>query len=135
MPSAVQIRARRRKPQINIVPLVDVLIVLIFFFLVSMQFRDRNVLNITPPEVETAGTNQAVQQIEISIDDNGTFFFNGEEMTVEELEASLRIAGATVDREIQVLIVADEDSALKYWTRAYDLARKYGLENIRLQSR
>jgi len=38
-------KRRRRKAEINIVPLVDVLVVLIFFFLVSMQFRNLNLLN------------------------------------------------------------------------------------------
>ena len=47
---------RRTRPDrsfgVNIVPLVDVLIVLIFFFLITMQFRDHQRVEITPPKME-----------------------------------------------------------------------------------
>ena len=39
--------SRRRPPSINIVPLVDVLTVLLFFFMVTMQFKQSSTLNIT----------------------------------------------------------------------------------------
>ena len=52
---SILLARRRRKADINIVPLIDVLTVLIFFFLVSMQFREQLTLNLTLPQVETAG--------------------------------------------------------------------------------
>ena len=42
---------RRRRPMINIVPLVDVLTVLLFFFLVTMQFKQVSTLNIMVPKI------------------------------------------------------------------------------------
>ncbi len=56
-------KRRRRKAEINIVPLVDVLVVLIFFFLVSMQFRNLTLLNLTLPKIETAGKEQPTQSL------------------------------------------------------------------------
>ena len=46
---------KRRKPRIDIVPLVDVLMVLIIFFLVTMQFQNLRALNVKLPEIESAG--------------------------------------------------------------------------------
>ncbi|MCD8482887.1 MAG: biopolymer transporter ExbD [Verrucomicrobia bacterium] len=57
----------RRKPEVNIIPLVDVLVVLIFFFLISMQFRNLTVLELTLPRVETAGQTRSEEQLEIVI--------------------------------------------------------------------
>ena len=51
------IKRRQRKLYVNIVPLVDVLTVLLFFFIVTMQFKEIKVLNITMPEIKTAGIN------------------------------------------------------------------------------
>ena len=48
---------RGKQPKIDIVPLVDVLMVLIIFFLVSMQFQDLRAINIKLPKIETAGSN------------------------------------------------------------------------------
>ena len=46
---------RRKRPELNLVPLIDVLVMLIFFAFVTMQFRSAATLNITLPKVETAG--------------------------------------------------------------------------------
>lgn len=45
-------RKRRRRAEINIVPLVDVLTSLIFFFLLTMQFKEIYAVDITPPSHE-----------------------------------------------------------------------------------
>lgn len=125
---------KRRKAEINIVPLIDVLVVLIFFFLVSMQFRNLTVLNLTLPHVETAGREQAPERIEISISADGDYYFNGQMVTVEELIDQVRLHGR-MDGRLPVLIVADENSFLRQITFVMDLCRKSGLDTIRLQTR
>jgi biopolymer transport protein ExbD len=47
----------RRKPKIDVVPLIDVLMVLIIFFLVTMQFQELRALNVKLPKIESAGSN------------------------------------------------------------------------------
>lgn len=128
------IRHRRRRAEINIVPLVDVLTVLIFFFLVSMQFRNMTVLNISPPQIETAGRNEVVEQIEIGVDEEGTLFYNGREVSREQLRGLVEIAG-NLTPNAPILILADEDSRLGAVAFVLDTLRKNGLNAIRLQSR
>ncbi len=128
------IRPHRRKPEINIVPLVDVLIVLIFFFLVSMQFRNLTTLNLVLPKIETAGKNKQVEQIEIAVDAEGLFFYSGTQVSKEALKAAVQIQ-AGIDNEIPVLVMADEETYLKSVTFIMDVCREAGLEKIRLQSR
>lgn len=128
------IRPHRRKPEINIVPLVDVLIVLIFFFLVSMQFRNLTTLNLVLPKIETAGKNKQVEQIEIAVDAEGLFFYSGTQVSKEALKAAVQIQ-AGLDNEIPVLVMADEETYLKSVTFIMDVCREAGLEKIRLQSR
>ncbi len=125
---------RRRKAEINIVPLVDVLIVLIFFFLVSMQFRNMATLNIVLPKIETAGKSKMIEQIEIGISPEGQFFYNGEPLTRPQIEAAIKLA-ANFNKDALVLILADEESYLKHITFIMDTCRLAGLDKIRLQSR
>lgn len=125
---------RRRRAEINIVPLVDVLVTLIFFFLVSMQFRNMNTLNIVPPKIETAGDNRLDQQIEVGISAEGEFFYNGVPVNEEEMVELLRQA-ARVNNEVPVVLMADENSALRWTTLIVDTCREVGLESLRLQSR
>lgn len=124
----------RRPPEINIVPLVDVLVVLIFFFLVSMQFRNLTTLQLELPEIETAGKEQPKQQVEIAITEAGEIYFNGAAVTPETLAERLKLV-ARVDPATPVLIMADQSSFLKHTTLVMDLCRKEGLQSLRLQSR
>lgn len=125
---------RRRKPDINIVPLIDVLTVLIFFFLVSMQFREQLTLNLTLPKVETAGRNEFSSPIIIGIDRDGLVFFNGTPADDAQLTELVRvISGQTTD--VTVLIKAHEETPLNKVTMVMDTCRRSGLNKIRLQSR
>lgn len=123
-----------RKVVINIVPLVDVLIVLIFFFLMTMQFRNITTLNLTLPKIETAGQNKFDKNIVIEIAQDGTVLVNGEAIEREQLQPALSQLKPVAD-EITVLIRADEDTLLKNLTFIMDSCRKSGLDKIRLQSR
>lgn len=127
-------RRRKRINQINIVPLVDVLIVLIFFFMMTIQFQDRNVLNITPPKVETAGENKSTEEIIIAVDVEGVVYYNNRRIPDEQLSELLTLA-ASVDDGQRILVIADEDVAFKKVTFILDRCRKAGLEAIRIQTR
>ena len=128
------LQRRRQRPTINIVPLVDVLTVLLFFFLVTMQFRQVTALNITAPEIETAGKNKIDEQVILAVDAEGAFFLNDQRIEKEALDAALQVAGE-VTPEIPVLLMADEEAPLKHVTEVMDLCRKNRLNKIRLQSR
>lgn len=128
------INRRRRPPTINIVPLVDVLTVLLFFFLVTMQFKQNNALNLVLPEIETAGSNQISEDLLLAISAEGELYLNNQLLEFEALTQAIQLAGELTP-EIPVLIMADEAAALKHVTRVMDLCRKHQLNQIRLQSR
>jgi biopolymer transport protein ExbD len=125
---------RRRRPELNLVPLIDVLVMLIFFAFVTMQFKSMATLNITLPKVETAGKNEFKGTVTIGIDKDGQVSFNGQNVTDDQL-LSLLEKVKQVDRDIPVLIKADETTQLKKLTFVMDACRKTGLNKFSLQSR
>ena len=128
------IKRRLRKPFVNIVPLVDVLTVLLFLFIVTMQCQQFKVLNITMPEIRTAGINQLDEQIVIAIDEIGEKFYNGIPVSIEQLNESL-VTASEMKADFSVLIMADEGTELKKITEVMDLCRNNQFNQIRLQSR
>ena len=100
-------RQHKRVPRIDIVPLVDVLLVLILFFLVTMQFQDLKALNLKLPEIKTAGSNLALDDLVLSIRKNGDFLLNGNAISetglIEILSASVKSSQSPT-----LLISADE---------------------------
>ena len=125
---------RRKSPRIDIVPLVDVLMVLIVFFLVTMQFRNLRALNVRLPKIETAGSNLLRNEIILSVDREGRYFLNDTEVDEPALIRALETA-ASLAESPTALIVADEEVPLKRVTRLVDLCRSNGLRDFRLQSR
>jgi biopolymer transport protein ExbD len=127
-------KRRRRKAEINIVPLVDVLVVLIFFFLVSMQFRNLTLLNLTLPKIETAGKEQPSESLQVGVDVDGDYYLNGNPISEEQLVEEVNSV-AEMSPDTPVLIMADENSLLHKVTFLMDTCRKAGLDKVRLQSR
>ncbi len=125
---------RRRRPELNLVPLIDVLVMLIFFAFVTMQFRQATTMNLTLPKVETAGKSELKDSLTISIAKTGELAFNGQAAKMENIEALVAKVGQ-VSKDITVLIRSDEDTPLKYITDVMDACRKQGLNKIRLQAR
>jgi biopolymer transport protein ExbD len=124
----------RKSPRIDIVPLVDVLMVLIVFFLVTMQFKNLRAINVRLPKIETAGSNLLQNEIVLSIDREGKYYLNDSELSEQKLEVVLRTA-SQLPQKPKVLIVADEDVPLKKVTRLVDICRSNELQDFRLQSR
>tara|TARA_B100002019_G_scaffold219467_1_gene192107 strand:- start:3549 stop:3944 length:396 start_codon:yes stop_codon:yes gene_type:complete len=127
-------KRRNKKLSINIIPLVDVLTVLLFFFLVTMQFKPFKVLNMTLPEIKTAGQNRMDESLLIALDAEGKIYFNGARVSVDQLSEALDQA-KDLPVEPTVLIMADERIELKQIIEVMDICRSRQFEEIRLQSR
>jgi biopolymer transport protein ExbD len=125
---------RRKRPELNLVPLIDVLVMLIFFAFVTMQFKQATTMNLTLPKVETAGKSELKDSLTISITKEGAVDFNGKAATMDTLQELVRQVGA-VSKDVTVVIRSDENTPLRFVTQAMDTCRKQGLNKIRLQSR
>ena len=115
-------------------PLIDVLVMLIFFAFVTMQFKSASTLNITLPKITTAGKNEFKGNVTLAIEKDGTVTFNGKNVTDDQMEALLAQV-QNVDKDIPVLIKADEATQLKRLAFVWDSCRKAGLSKVSIQSR
>ena len=125
---------RRKKREMNLLPLIDVLVMLIFFAFVTMQFRSASTLNITLPKIETAGKNEFKGSVTIAVDKTGTISFNGKIASKEQLQELLRRV-RNIDRDIPVLIRADKGTPLENVTFIMDACRKNSLNKFSLQAK
>jgi len=124
----------RKRPELNLVPLIDVLVMLIFFAFVTMQFRSATMLNITLPKIATAGKSEYKGTVTIGIDNKGLVSFNGNAVSDEQLVVLLKRV-SEANRDIPVLIKADETTQLKKLAFVMDACRSSGLNKFSLQAR
>jgi biopolymer transport protein ExbD len=121
--------SKRRKPSINITSLIDVMFLLLIFFMVSSTFREASdALDITLPRAGSASA-QSLDYFEISVVVDGTLYFEGEEVGEAALRAALEdlVAG---DSEAKVVLRADSGADFGGVIRAIDIARGAGVVNL-----
>jgi biopolymer transport protein ExbD len=125
---------RRRRPELPLVPLIDVLVMLVLFAFVSMRFSTTQTLNITLPEIKTAGKNQFSNGVLIQVSKSGEILVNSKPVAEHELPALLQQVKEE-NRNVPVLISADENTPLKTVTFVMDECRKASLNKFSLQAR
>jgi biopolymer transport protein ExbD len=125
---------RRRRPELPLVPLIDVLVMLVLFAFVTMRFQTNQTLNITLPKISTAGKNQFSGNITLAIEKDGSVTYNGRRMTDEQLVDQL-IQVQNQNKDTPILIRADETTQLKKLAFVWDSCRKAGLSRVSIQSR
>ena len=125
---------RQKRPELNLVPLIDVLVMLIFFAFVTMQFKSSTTLNITVPKVSTSGQNQFTGKVEIGIDKEGKISYNGRVMSIQSMEDLLKEV-KNVSKDTPILVRADETSHFGVVTQVWDACRRLGLNKVVMQTR
>ncbi len=93
-------RALKRVEGINVVPLIDVVLVLLAIVLTISTFVASGAIKLDLPKAASA-RHSPPQKIEIAINETGTLFWNGKEMSREEMTASISTLGS--DASVSVL--------------------------------
>lgn len=119
---------RARKPSINITPLIDVMFLLLIFFMVSSTFRDYPGIDVTLPKAASAETQDETGH-ELVVTDAGEYLLDGEAIDAQDLETELR-ALVVEDPRSAVVLRADEAARFQFVVSAIDAAKKVGVTNL-----
>ena len=122
------------EPLVNLTPLIDVVFLLLIFFMVSTTFNRETRISIDLPEA--AGDPLKVEKtvVEISIDAQGRYFIN-QKRVVDERIGTLKRAIREIMGDApnpQLIISSDRRTPYEAVIRAMDAARQVGLVNINL---
>lgn len=122
-----------QEPPVNLMPLIDMVFLLLIFFLVATTFaQEEREINLQLPSTSLVQPISAPpRQVIINILADGRTKVSGRVCTREQLEAMLRsVVRDEPDRE--VLIRADERSIVKYFAGVASLCRKVGIGELKL---
>lgn len=124
---------RPRRAVINLVSLIDIMVVLVFFLLLTMRFGDTRALGIVPPAADSAAAASLAQAVVLAVDVEGRFYVDARPVAAAELVAVLRqaLAGRA---DPEVVVVADERVRTGATVAAVDAAAKAGAR-VRMQAR
>ena len=122
----------RDEPEINLIPLIDVLLVILIFLMVTTTYARFAELQINLPEARGDSGQEAPARIEIAVGADGVYRINDAVLgavDVERLSAALARA-AEPESEPVVVIGADARATHQAVVRVMDAARRAGLTQI-----
>ncbi len=114
---------------INVIPLVDVMLVLLTIVLTTSTFIATGVIPIELPEA-SKGSAEVIKVQTIEIDRKGKIYLNSEPVSLDEL----RVLIEPLDRDIPVLIKADRNIALQVFVDVLDIIKKSEFRKVTLQT-
>jgi len=122
----------KEQPRINInlAALIDIVFLLLIYFLLTSNFIEQDSLNIQLPKVETTGM-LGQDHIVIKIDNNGNYFLDELQIT-EKYLARILASRLRNSKDRSVLVKADRRVVYDRVIRVMDLAKKSGARKLML---
>lgn len=130
-------RQRRDEVGVNLTPLIDIVFLLLIFFMVSTTFTRETQLSIDLPEASGQPQEASDDRIEILIDEGGSYRVNGQAL----VDARLRTLQAAIykisagDTTLPMVITADAQAAHESVVRAMDAAGQMGFVHLSITTR
>jgi biopolymer transport protein ExbD len=124
---------QRTQPEVNLTSLIDVVLLLLIFFMVSTSFVKQSQITIRLPEAEsTAIVEEVPEQIDIIITASGTYLVNGRELINNRAEtirnALQKVSGG--NNTLPLTISADANAKHQDVVTAMDVAARLGFSRI-----
>jgi biopolymer transport protein ExbD len=133
-------RHRRREDLgVDITPLIDVVFLLLIFFMVSTTFIRETQLRIDLPEATGEPAEREPDALEITVDARGDYSVNNRLLLRSDLETLMRalreaVEGRELDRQ-RVIITADGNATHQSVVTAMDAVGKVGLSRLSITTR
>jgi biopolymer transport protein ExbD len=116
---------------INLTPLIDVVFLLLIFFMVSTTFDTTSQLKIKLPEANQNETRKAKDPLQIMIDAKGQFFLNQRELTSQKSEALYYAIQRVLNgSDRPIVIQSDAGSPVQSLVTAMDVVARLGLSQV-----
>ena len=135
---AVQLKRSKASEVISMTPLIDVVFLLLIFFLVASQFADEeenregspveNEIEVSLPSASdavplTAETNSMF----VTVTKEGRFFLDGNSLTADQLETALQTAKQNNPLQTTVIMRGDKDVAYRHPVTVMDICKRLSI--------
>ncbi|MCK9532959.1 MAG: biopolymer transporter ExbD [Gammaproteobacteria bacterium] len=125
-------RRRADEPEINLTSLIDVVFLLLIFFMVASTFERETQLSVELPESSGAAIDAEGNVVEVTIDAQGRYYVNKQEVVNTRLDSLMRAMQSAAGETAQpkVILSADRKTAHEAVVQAMDAAGQLGYLHI-----
>lgn len=120
------------EPELNLIPLIDVIFVLIIFFVATTSFNQRSTMKLQLPTAQAAAKQEPGEPLNLIIDSDGRYFIGENEVLKSDVvslkEAIVAVAGQ--DRSMPVVLRADARTPHQFVITAMDALGQLGFVKL-----
>ncbi len=126
----MNLRPRRSEPpRVDITPLIDVVFLMLIFFMVSTTFDKQTQLKVDLPQASSEDVGESIpEKIEITIDAKGQFYVNERELVKHDPETLRRTLAKVADGrdDLPIIVSGDRSAPLQSMMTVLDVAAQLG---------
>lgn len=115
--------------EINVIPLVDIMLVLITIVLVTANFLERGIIPVNLPKANAENPSMN-KTIVLDMTSNGTLFLEGKKVSLQTLPSKL----ADKDKNTPILISADKKANIQPFVSTVEVLKNGGFYKISIQT-
>lgn len=122
----------REEPEINLIPFIDVLLVVLIFLMLSTTFAPHTALQVQLPQAGLGKPKAAPHEIVVAVSPDGRYAIDGQTLgavSVEVLEQQIR-AAAQGHKETQVVVAADALAPHQLVMNVLDASKRAGVPKL-----
>jgi len=122
--------------EVNLTPLIDVVFLLLIFFMVTTTFDRHARLKVSLPESSTRATQQQAEPLVLSIDAKGNYFLNDRQLVNRQLDTLKQALQKVIGpgkkdyKDVALVLRADANTPHQSVVRAMDAASQLGLTRL-----
>lgn len=117
---------RRRFDQINVIPFIDIMLVLLVMVLTTATFIKQGIIPVDLPHAKASKHEDMKKEVSIYVNASSEIFFEKEKVDLKTLQEKL----SAIDKEQTVVLKSDKESKFQDFVSVMDILKKLGHEQL-----
>ena len=119
-------KVHKKFDQINVIPFIDIMLVLLVMVLTTATFIKQGVIPVELPEAKATKKEDLKKEISVYVNAKGEMFFEKDKVTAKELEEKL----SQVSKEQTVVLRSDKESRFQDFVTVMDILKRLNHEQL-----
>jgi len=119
-------KAHKRFDTINVIPFIDIMLVLLVMVLTTATFIKQGVIPVDLPEAKASQKEDIKKEVTVYVNAKGEIFFEKQKVDLKVLEEKL----ATVAKEQTVILRSDKESKFQDFVSVMEILKRLGHEQL-----
>jgi biopolymer transport protein ExbD len=116
----------KRFDQINVIPFIDIMLVLLVMVLTTATFIKQGIIPVDLPEAKASQKEELKKEVTVYVNAKGEMFYEKKRVTLTQLQAKL----AAISKKQTVVLRSDKESKFQDFVSVMDILKKLGHEQL-----